>query len=120
VWRQVVATTNAAPADLLPALRDRLHPAVLIDVPHTRAFDLLPADLRVAARNAVMAAGENGERDETHALRAWLVFARLRESLQTAGMAPTRALTLASAAVWADRATAVVDAIRLTLAGDEA
>jgi MoxR-like ATPase len=75
---QAVATMNGDPdSDLPPALRDRFPAAIEIVEPHPNGIASLPSDLQDAARGSVCAAAS--ERRVT--LRAWLAFAKYRDSL---------------------------------------
>lgn len=74
---QCIATMNGNPDEDLPeALRDRFPAAIEIIEAHPNGINALPSDLRDAARGSVMASGER-----RITLRAWLAFAKYRETL---------------------------------------
>jgi MoxR-like ATPase len=95
----VVMTTNLEhPEELPAALRDRFPVAIEIDAPHPDAVDLLPEDLRDAARAIATAPPPRRV-----SLRALYAFARLRESVE-----PERAARLAFGAA---RGAEIADAL---------
>ena len=95
----VVMTTNLEHPEELPvALRDRFPVAIEIDAPHPDAVDVLPEDLRDAARAIATAAPPRRV-----SLRAFYAFARLRESVE-----PERAARLAFGAA---RGEEIADAL---------
>lgn len=98
---RVVATMNGAPRDLPDAISDRFAPAVFIQVPHPDAIASLPEDLRTAAANS---AGMDSDADRPATLRRWKAFAGMRE---------TCGEEIAAQAVFAHRATEILDALRL-------
>lgn len=113
VWRQVIGTTNSHPDDMCTALVERLFPPIQVDYPHDDAFNVLPASLRDAARNAVL----SGRRDASASLRSWLSMAKLRTQFcERAKMSVDAATDLAAKAVWGNAAQPIVDAIKLVAA----
>src|SRR5439155_5194803 len=95
----VVATTNAEPADLPEALRDRFPLAISIEAPHPRAIESLGPDLRRAAE---VTAGLEPERRIS--IRGWRAFDQLRERCSD---------EQAAALVFGARAADVIDAPRI-------
>lgn len=96
----VVATTNGEPSDLPEALQDRFDVRIYIDKPHPNAMLTLPEDLRKHAHNAVSGAGESRV-----SFRQWKAFAKLRDLVGE---------EIASKAVFSNRATAILDTIKLS------
>jgi hypothetical protein len=94
-----VATTNAEPADLPEALRDRFTIAIAIDEPHPQAIGALGRDLRAPAR--VTAALEPERRVS---IRGWRAFDQLRDR---------GGEQLAATLVFGSRAPDVLDALRI-------
>lgn len=95
-------TMNGEPQDLQsPAIIDRFKCHVYVSVPHPDAIASLPDDLQLAARNS---AGTDNDPDRAASLRAWKVYAQLRESVGE---------DTALLAVFAHRATEIKDALAL-------
>jgi len=73
----VVATMNAEPEDLHPALRDRFPITIHIDKPNPEAIAALPRDLQESAM-----ACTSLEEDRYIGMRQWMAFAELRDTHQ--------------------------------------
>jgi MoxR-like ATPase len=96
----LVATSNAPPEALDPALRDRFPIAIRVDRVHPDALAALPVRFRDAAANSGLL--EDPERRVS--IRAWNCLAHLW---------PRLGLELAAAAVFGDRAADVLAALKI-------
>lgn len=96
----VVCTMNGDPAELRPALLDRMDFRFRVEEPHPDAIAALPADLRRPAQRA--ATGADGRR---LSIRPWRAYEKARQLLGNDQDA--------AHAVWSERAGDVLDTLRL-------
>ena len=100
---------NGDPKELLdPALQDRFPVSIHIDKVHPEAVKLLPEDVQKAAERTALIDVE----ERRISIRAWHMFAHLRDKLQKT-YAEVEARDLAARAVFSARAQDALDALAI-------